>query len=840
MESFGKFIILFIQQFAGGPGAPENNLMRFGLAAVFWSVLLVVAWSRQRNQDLPREKLLVWGFGLAVARELIMFGLTVSRMTDSIDSVLEEIYSHPLEHALEMSAVIVVAAAFLRYALGKEKISRRYIQMGLSVTILALLVTFITWPRFYYANPGIHFHETIESRTFHFMGALFIAVAIFILIKKQGWLQYVVSIALGFLIVSQVLPMIGEGDGTGSHAILCPIGNAFHILAIPIFGYVYLKEMSLEKEAAEKELASYRDHLEDLVDERTAMLVAQNAIADSLSQSLDLETILNMALDKVLPVLSMEAGLIFLLDHNRKKLSLESYRGRLSQEDLDLCLVEGCPYERISQEAIEKKQIVFKNQKNTSFFTSTHIRREDIQLLISAPLISKDHIVGALTLGSRNADPLDQENLDLLIAVCNQISIAVENAYLYQESEKWAAELSLLHQASIKLGATLDRKQINEEIAKQSAKLTGCQISGVLYWDSEYGLFEIISNVGMDAEIQAALSRSPKVKDLLDELRTTQKSIVINDLKQDERIPEAWIKELGIRCLLCTPVWGVNEPVEFLFLLDSHEDRIWQPKDVELIESFVSRAAGALENANLHKQLEWAAALEERQRIAAEMHDGLAQTISLLGLEVDHTTDLIPSGTNEEILKSLSDIRETVGQASIEVRKSISSLHNTPQPRKSLQEVLKFLVDQQLTDNSIRFNVNLSFPESLCVQPDCIAQVTPIVQEAIINAKKHSGATQISIQGEQQGQQVSITVEDNGKGFDVDELLEREESHFGIRVMHARAARFGGTLRIVSGPDHGTVITLSWVPNGKSKDRNNLLRESVASPLPAMEGDPYA
>jgi hypothetical protein len=71
MGSFGEFTILFLQQFAGGPGPPENNLVRFGLAALLWLVLLVIAWSRQRNQNLPRERLLVVGFGLAFARELV-------------------------------------------------------------------------------------------------------------------------------------------------------------------------------------------------------------------------------------------------------------------------------------------------------------------------------------------------------------------------------------------------------------------------------------------------------------------------------------------------------------------------------------------------------------------------------------------------------------------------------------------------------------------------------------------------------------------------------------------------------------------------------------------------
>ena len=65
--------LLLLAQFAGGPGPKENNLMRFGLPAVLWLALLIVAWSRQRQQELPREKLLVWGFGLGLARELFMF-----------------------------------------------------------------------------------------------------------------------------------------------------------------------------------------------------------------------------------------------------------------------------------------------------------------------------------------------------------------------------------------------------------------------------------------------------------------------------------------------------------------------------------------------------------------------------------------------------------------------------------------------------------------------------------------------------------------------------------------------------------------------------------------------
>ena len=114
MENFGDFILQLIRQFAGGPGPMENNFVRFGLAAVFWLALLYVAWSRQRSQDLPREKLLVWGFGLAMIREIIMFGLTTAKITGILGSGGQDILYYPLEHGLAATAMVVVAGAFLQ------------------------------------------------------------------------------------------------------------------------------------------------------------------------------------------------------------------------------------------------------------------------------------------------------------------------------------------------------------------------------------------------------------------------------------------------------------------------------------------------------------------------------------------------------------------------------------------------------------------------------------------------------------------------------------------------------------------------------------------------------
>ena len=85
MKRYLDFLLVLLSQFAGGPSRSENNLVRFGLAAALLAALLKVAWSRQRRHDLPREKLLVWGFGLGLARELLMFAFTALQIIGLVE-----------------------------------------------------------------------------------------------------------------------------------------------------------------------------------------------------------------------------------------------------------------------------------------------------------------------------------------------------------------------------------------------------------------------------------------------------------------------------------------------------------------------------------------------------------------------------------------------------------------------------------------------------------------------------------------------------------------------------------------------------------------------------------
>ena len=770
MEQITDFVLLLLSQFAGGPGPRENNLIRFGLPAILWAVLLAVAWSRQRQQELPREKLLVWGFGLALARELYMFGHVSMGFILGGEAGEPALHlAEPLEHALTLAAVVMVAGAFIRYILDDEGIARRYIQVGLSITAVAFITTWLWWYRIATANPDARFNRTGAGLISHLLIAVFAGAAIVLLSRRKGWLRNVVTVALGFFVVSGLLRLVNYATGHQYDYIICPICNSLHILAIPLLGYVYIREQSIEKQQAEEALEAYRDHLEELVEDRTTELTnaneqlqvevsereqaeariaqrntelaAQNAIAATISRSLELDTILNTAMDTVLAVLEMDAGCLYLLDADGETLIPQTRRGASITASLPEPGGYDCSCSGISRQAVEEmKPVALSVGDYPCEAQSPFISEQDLETLVSTPLVSKGRALGALSLGSRRRGPVRPEDLELLTAIGQQIGMAVDNANLYQEADYWAKELAMLHQVSVFLSSTLEPEEVHDHITEQSAKLLGCQSTLLFRWDGQRREAIGASAYGMNGtpvgELQLALDECP----LLEEMLADRRSTPIVDAQADPRVPESWRREMGVRGLLCVPVWGTEEPLALLFMIERKGPRNWRPAEIELVESFVNRAAIALENAYLHKRLEWAAALEERQRIAAEMHDGLAQTLSYLTLRSYQATELIEEGQIDQALAEHANIQDAISQATTEVRRSIASLQESPPPRRPFQEWLAEIVREADKAGDAQIALVFQAEDPLFLPADHLEQVVRVLQEALVNVNNHAEA----------------------------------------------------------------------------------------------------
>jgi len=228
----------------------------------------------------------------------------------------------------------------------------------------------------------------------------------------------------------------------------------------------------------------------------------------------------------------------------------------------------------------------------------------------------------------------------------------------------------------------------------------------------------------------------------------------------------------------------------------------------DMLTKLANAAAIAVENAQLYAQAERVAALEERSRVAAEMHDGLGQTLSYLGLMTDQVVDFLQEGQEAAAYAHLQKTRETIEQASGDVRRAINGLMEETPSTLDLCGRLR----GALNEFANTYGIDTVWQPELDSMPDCpphiSEQVLNIMREALNNIARHAQAQRVSVRIGRNEDHYFMVVEDDGMGFDT--ALPVPGGHFGLRIMQARAAHIGGRVEIEAMPEQGTRIMLNW------------------------------
>ncbi|MDR7434046.1 MAG: type IV pili methyl-accepting chemotaxis transducer N-terminal domain-containing protein [Armatimonadota bacterium] len=232
------------------------------------------------------------------------------------------------------------------------------------------------------------------------------------------------------------------------------------------------------------------------------------------------------------------------------------------------------------------------------------------------------------------------------------------------------------------------------------------------------------------------------------------------------------------------------------------------PEGSRLLGMLADAAAIALNNARLYQQGKELAALEEREYIAREMHDSLAQTLSYLHLQVDAALEELTQGT--DVRDRLMRVRETLLRVAQDVRAIITTLHTRTVFPRSLGESLRQVLSQTIQGFPIDGAAKLEIVEDWTVPPETATEVQRIVQEAVTNACRYARAHHVAVRLYQEEGMGVVCVEDDGIGFDPQRLPDDGRPHFGLSIMQARAARIGGQLMIHSAPGRGTRVLLRW------------------------------
>jgi signal transduction histidine kinase len=218
----------------------------------------------------------------------------------------------------------------------------------------------------------------------------------------------------------------------------------------------------------------------------------------------------------------------------------------------------------------------------------------------------------------------------------------------------------------------------------------------------------------------------------------------------------------------------------------------------------------SIENAELYDQLQSMAVLKERERLSRELHDGLVQVIGYLSIRTRVAADSVAAADLSGATVQLQEMQRTMEEVYQDIRESILGLRTTVTPSRGLVPALKEYVHKFGLQTGISVTLSADLDDHFEWSPEAEVQLLRIIQEALSNVRKHSLAKQAWIRLAHANANVTVTIEDNGRGFDIETVAHDGRAHFGLQTMKERAEAANGSLEIRSSPGVGTQIQVTW------------------------------
>jgi nitrate/nitrite-specific signal transduction histidine kinase len=232
--------------------------------------------------------------------------------------------------------------------------------------------------------------------------------------------------------------------------------------------------------------------------------------------------------------------------------------------------------------------------------------------------------------------------------------------------------------------------------------------------------------------------------------------------------------------------------------------RSFSSREMDLLQGLASQAAIAIENARLHKQLRSLTLLEERERIAMDLHDGIIQSIYAVGLNLEGCVELVKDDSREvraPLDRAVDDLNDVIRG----IRSYISNLRPSPCDGRGLREALADALKVLKGNSSIKVEVIEQgvYGE---LSREQVTQLSHIAQEALANVLKHAGASSVTVRLLSKDHRLILAIQDNGVGFDP-QMVEPTAGQ-GLRNMAERARVLGGAFSVKNGQGSGTEISV--------------------------------
>jgi signal transduction histidine kinase len=353
------------------------------------------------------------------------------------------------------------------------------------------------------------------------------------------------------------------------------------------------------------------------------------------------------------------------------------------------------------------------------------------------------------------------------------------------------------------IAAQLDLAPLLQEIVDAAAELIRAEFSGILVLDEEDPTrYEVLRIHGWPTPCGLAQPQGRGILGLLHKEGRPLRLAQVDQHPASVGVPNG---HPPIGPFLGVPLRFRDHVLGGLFLGQRPGNPPFTREDEALLTGLADLAAVAIENARLYAKSEEMARLRERERLAHELHDTVAQLFYSIGLEAEG--GLEASNVDRSPLPHLKVIHRMAAQGSEEVRNAIFALAHSAN-REPLPYVLQTLVQE--FEEATAIESCLVLPPQLTL-PDIELRgvVVRVVQEALANVRKHAQATMVLVSLSSDNDTLTVTVQDNGAGIPpsrLPDVMQGDGYHAGIFTLRTMAERAGGRLTLMNGEEGGLVL----------------------------------
>jgi two-component system, NarL family, sensor histidine kinase DevS len=419
---------------------------------------------------------------------------------------------------------------------------------------------------------------------------------------------------------------------------------------------------------------------------------------------------------------------------------------------------------------------------------------------LGVPVTARGRVFGNLYLtekeGGQDFDADDERALTLLAA---QAGVAIENAHLYEETRARAERLEAIRAITTAILAGTDTEGLLALVVRHARELAGADLASVAL-PAGSGQLAVEAADGLLAE-QLQGTVFPAQGSVTGEVIRTGKAVVLADASADERVIQPIVRaEVGPAVFI--PLAARGKALGTLTVANGRGGPLLREAAVALLELFAEQAAVAIEYGRLQGELQRLALLEDRERIAKELHDGAIQALFAVGMGLQGSAAL---AANEELRARLQDAVEEVDRVIRDLRNYIFGLRPGILADRQLDQALQRLVEefQERTGVLAIAEVDPQVAAELASQA---ADVVQLAREALSNVSRHAEAAtcRVSLYRGERGQ--VLEVDDDGRGFDPATATGGGQ---GLRNLRERAERLGGRAQIDSVPGQGTRVQVT-------------------------------